>query len=86
ENFCINNIYNMDQDDYPTFQYKSEDISDDILECNSIPIAPSSFLFYVIPNESSSSHNIEHLTSSSSSHNLEHFTLSSSSYNLEFSS
>ncbi|CAG8830858.1 19789_t:CDS:1, partial [Gigaspora rosea] len=28
------------QDNYPTFQYRSEDISDDILECNSIPIAP----------------------------------------------
>ncbi|KAF0544005.1 hypothetical protein F8M41_003212 [Gigaspora margarita] len=30
----------MDQDDYSTFQYGLEDISDDILECNSIPIAP----------------------------------------------
>ncbi|CAG8841750.1 19149_t:CDS:1, partial [Gigaspora margarita] len=30
----------MDQDDYSIFQYGLEDISNDILECNSIPIAP----------------------------------------------
>ncbi|KAF0478686.1 hypothetical protein F8M41_023954 [Gigaspora margarita] len=69
----------MDQDNYPTFQYGSEDISDDILEYNFIPIAPlESFLFH-----SSSSHNLEYFTSLSLSHNLERFTSSSLSYNLE---
>ncbi|CAG8713085.1 4243_t:CDS:2, partial [Gigaspora rosea] len=88
----------MDQDDYPTFQYGSEDISDDILECNSIPIAPlepSSFICHLehvttISNPEYSNVSIYASdpvsvipTKSSSSHNLEHFTSSSSSHNLD---
>ncbi|CAG8716136.1 3972_t:CDS:2 [Gigaspora rosea] len=76
----------MDQDNYPTFQYRSEDISDDILECNSIPIAPldSSFSCHLehittISNPKYSNVSIYTFdpvsiipTKSSSSHNLEH--------------
>ncbi|CAG8568557.1 7007_t:CDS:1, partial [Racocetra fulgida] len=80
----------MDQDDYPTFQNRSENISDDILNCNSIPIIPfeSSFLHQL---ERFTTTNLEYSNSSvyasdpisvmppelSSSHNLECFTLSS---------
>ncbi|CAG8673690.1 hypothetical protein C2G38_2227871 [Gigaspora rosea] len=80
----------MNQDDYPIFQYGLKDISDDILECNSIPIAPlesSSFLCHLehvttISNPEYSNRSIYASdpvsvipTESSSSHNLE--------YNLE---
>ncbi|KAF0510169.1 hypothetical protein F8M41_018459 [Gigaspora margarita] len=88
----------IDQDNYPIFQYGSEDISDDILEYNSIPIAlleSFSFLCHLehvttISNPEYSNVSIYAsnpvsviLTKSSSSHNLEHFILSSSSHNLE---
>ncbi|KAF0530829.1 hypothetical protein F8M41_011995 [Gigaspora margarita] len=88
----------MDQDNYPTFQYGSEDISDDILECNSISIAPlesSSFPCHLehvttISNPKHSNVSIYAFdpvsvipTKSSSSHNLECFTSLSSSHNLD---
>ncbi|KAF0513915.1 hypothetical protein F8M41_017688 [Gigaspora margarita] len=76
----------MDQNNYPIFQYKLEDISDDILECNSISIIPFESIFF--------SYYLEHVTTIS---NLENsnvsvyasdpvfvtFTKSSLSYNLE---
>ncbi|CAG8848251.1 31648_t:CDS:1, partial [Gigaspora margarita] len=88
----------MDQDDYSIFQYGSEDISDDILECNSISIAPlesSSFPYHfehvtTISNPEYSNVSIYASdlvsvisTKSSSSYNLEHFTSLSLLHNLD---